>query len=185
VRLRHLTAAPGPRASQLFDLGTDDDRLGERPRRLRWRIDSADLGLQPVEVTLETRRSADQHVGGRLLAEVGERVVAASPGERDLPMVTGLALAAAGVALLTLATTDSSYVTILPALLRWGIGLGLVTPAVVAAAMSAVPSARAGLASAVNNTTRQAGGAIGIAGFDALAGQPGRTASSRAFTPPP
>jgi MFS transporter, DHA2 family, methylenomycin A resistance protein len=35
-----------------------------------------------------------------------------------------------------------------------------------------VPGDRAGLASAVNNTARQAGGAIGIAAFGALAGKP-------------
>jgi MFS transporter, DHA2 family, methylenomycin A resistance protein len=50
--------------------------------------------------------------------------------------------------------------------------LGLLTPAVVAAAIGAVSPRRAGLASAVNNTARQAGGAIGIAAFGALAGQP-------------
>jgi MFS transporter, DHA2 family, methylenomycin A resistance protein len=47
---------------------------------------------------------------------------------------------------------------------------GLLTPAVVAAAVRTVPAARAGLAAAVNNTARQAGGAIGIAAFGALAG---------------
>jgi DHA2 family methylenomycin A resistance protein-like MFS transporter len=59
----------------------------------------------------------------------------------------------------------------LPALLSWGIGLGILTPAVVAAAIGALSPDRAGLASAVNNTARQAGGAIGIAGFGALAGR--------------
>jgi hypothetical protein len=50
--------------------------------------------------------------------------------------------------------------------------MSLLTPAVVAAAMRAVPADRAGLASATNNTARQAGGAIGIAGYGALAGDP-------------
>jgi MFS transporter, DHA2 family, methylenomycin A resistance protein len=40
---------------------------------------------------------------------------------------------------------------------------------VVTAAMGAVEADRAGLASGVNNTARQAGGAIGIAAFGALA----------------
>jgi DHA2 family methylenomycin A resistance protein-like MFS transporter len=61
---------------------------------------------------------------------------------------------------------------LLPALLLWGAGLGVLTPAVVAAAIGAVPGERAGLASAVNNTARQAAGAIGIAAFGALAGAP-------------
>jgi DHA2 family methylenomycin A resistance protein-like MFS transporter len=88
-------------------------------------------------------------------------------------MATGLLGVATGVALLTLAQPRSGYLELLPALLLWGSGLGILTPAVVAAAIGAVGSQRAGLASAVNNTARQAGGAIGIAAFGALAGQPG------------
>jgi DHA2 family methylenomycin A resistance protein-like MFS transporter len=65
---------------------------------------------------------------------------------------------------------------LLPALLGWGVGLALLTPAVVAAAVAAVPADRTGLASGVNNTARQAGGAIGIAGYGAIAGQPAATA---------
>jgi DHA2 family methylenomycin A resistance protein-like MFS transporter len=38
--------------------------------------------------------------------------------------------------------------------------------------MSAVGHARAGLASAVNNTARQAGGAVGVAAGGSLAGSP-------------
>lgn len=56
--------------------------------------------------------------------------------------------------------------------MAWGIGLGMLTTAVVAAAVAAVAPDRAGLASGVNNTARQAGGAIGIAAFGALAGPP-------------
>lgn len=59
-------------------------------------------------------------------------------------------------------------------MLGWGIGLGLLTPAVVAAAIAAAPPDRSGLASGVNNTARQAGGAIGIAAYGAIAGQPDR-----------
>jgi DHA2 family methylenomycin A resistance protein-like MFS transporter len=102
-------------------------------------------------------------VGGRITGRVGPRQ----------PMLAGLLLAAAGVALLTAAGAGSSYWTLLPALLLWGIGLALLTPAVVAAAVGSVPGGRAGLASAVNNTARQAAGAIGIAAFGALAGSPG------------
>jgi len=81
-------------------------------------------------------------------------------------------LAAIGVALLGLVNTTSSYETLLPALLLWGIGIAILTPAVVAAAVAAVPAERGGLASAVNNTARQAAGAIGIAAFGALAAAP-------------
>jgi DHA2 family methylenomycin A resistance protein-like MFS transporter len=88
-------------------------------------------------------------------------------------MAIGLLGAAIGVALLAVAQPASSYLTLLPAMLLWGVGLGILTPAVVAAAIAAVSMERSGLASAVNNTARQAGGAIGIAAFGALAGKPG------------
>jgi DHA2 family methylenomycin A resistance protein-like MFS transporter len=101
-------------------------------------------------------------LAGRLTARVGPKI----------PTVAGLAVAAGGLALLARLRVGSEYATLLPALLLWGVGLAALTPAVVAAAMGAVQSARAGLASAMNNTARQAGGAIGIAALGALAGWP-------------
>jgi MFS transporter, DHA2 family, methylenomycin A resistance protein len=97
---------------------------------------------------------------GRVTARLGPK----------LPMAAGLLTAAVGVGLLTRVDPDSTYRALLPGLLLWGVGMGILTPAVVAAAMSAVPAPRAGLASATNNTARQAGGALGIAAFGALAG---------------
>jgi DHA2 family methylenomycin A resistance protein-like MFS transporter len=94
-------------------------------------------------------------------------------------MVAGLVVAAAGVGLLVRVTPDSPYLTWLPALLAWGIGLGLLTPAVVAAAVAAVHRSRSGLASGVNNTARQACGAVGIAVYGSVSGPPGR---AHAFT---
>lgn len=102
-------------------------------------------------------------IAGRLTARIGPRQ----------PMLAGLCAAGAGIALLDFAEPGSSYLVLLPGFLLWGAGLGFLTPAVVAAALGALPDDRAGLASAVNNTARQSGGAIGIAAFGALAGQPG------------
>ena len=98
-----------------------------------------------------------------------------------LPMIGGLVLAAAGVGLLTLSNAGTGYGRLLPAVLLWGVGLAFLTPAVVSAAVSAVPAGRAGLASAVNNTTRQAAGAIGIAAFGAIASEPGSPSFMRGF----
>ncbi|RPF38817.1 MFS transporter [Streptomyces sp. TLI_185] len=102
-------------------------------------------------------------VGGRITSRLGSR----------LPAAAGLLLATAGLALLALAGPHSTYLVLLPAFLLWGIGMGFLTPAVVAAAIAAVPADRSGLASAMNNTARQTGGAIGIAVAGAVAGQPG------------
>lgn len=100
--------------------------------------------------------------GGRITSRIGSRV----------PAAAGLLIAAAGLALLARAQPHSGLPVLLPALLLWGIGCGLLTPAVVAAAIATVPADRAGLASAVNNTARQTGGAIGIAVAGAVAGSP-------------
>jgi DHA2 family methylenomycin A resistance protein-like MFS transporter len=84
-------------------------------------------------------------------------------------MIAGLLLTGGGFALLAGLAANSSYWALLPALLLWGCGLGVLTPSVVAAAVGSVRE-RSGLASAVNNTARQAGGAVGIAAFGAVAG---------------
>jgi MFS transporter, DHA2 family, methylenomycin A resistance protein len=102
-------------------------------------------------------------LGGRLVAKIGPR----------LPIAASLLVAAFGLALLGGAESASGYASLLPAFLLWGIGLGILTPAVVAAAIGSVPDDRSGLASAINNTSRQAGGAIGIALAGAIAGPPG------------
>jgi MFS transporter, DHA2 family, methylenomycin A resistance protein len=96
-------------------------------------------------------------VGGRIAGRFGSRPAAAA----------GLLVAASGLALLARSWAHSGYVDLLPAFLLWGIGCGLLTPAVVAAAIATLPAERSGLASAVNNTARHTGGAI------AIAGQPG------------
>jgi DHA2 family methylenomycin A resistance protein-like MFS transporter len=86
------------------------------------------------------------------------------------PVVVGLVIAAVGVALLGTTTAGTTYGRLLPALLLWGVGLAVLTPAVVAAALAAVPGDAVGLGSGVNNTARQAGGVLGIALYGAVAG---------------
>jgi DHA2 family methylenomycin A resistance protein-like MFS transporter len=93
-------------------------------------------------------------ITGRLTARFGPRA----------PMAAGLALGAASSAFLG--------VLVEPALVGLGIGMGLLTAAVVAAAMAAAPAERSGLAAGVNNTARQAGGALGTAVYGAIAGDP-------------
>ena len=97
---------------------------------------------------------------GRLTGRLGPRA----------PMVAGLLTAATGFELISTWSSTTAYVLVLPALLLWGVGLGILTPAVVAAAVTTVDEARSGLASGVNNTARQAGGAVGIAVYGAVAG---------------
>jgi hypothetical protein len=76
-------------------------------------------------------------------------------------MAAGLLTAAVGVGLLVRARAGSGYSTLLPALLLWGVGLGVLTPAVVAAAVRAVPARRTGLASAVTTPPARPAGRSG------------------------
>ena len=124
----------------------------------------AEAGLAMVPATLPL--AVVPPLAGRWVARRGPAPVAA----------TGLVLAGAGVGLLAAWGSDTAYAGLLPALVLWGCGLGALTPAVVTAAVSAAPPDRSGLASGVNNTARQAGGALGIAAFGALTGSPARAA---------
>lgn len=114
------------------------------------------LAVLPSEVLLV----ALPPLSGRLVARFGPPPVA----------TIALGVNALGLALLAVASPTSAYPALVPALVLWGAGLGLLTPALVSGAVSAVPSAQAGLASAVNNTARQAGGALGTAACAAIAG---------------
>jgi len=106
-----------------------------------------------------------------LLPPLAARVIRRS-GPR-LPAALGLAGTGAGFLVLAALGSDAPYAQMLPALLLAGVSLGFATPGLVTAATSAVPSDRAGMAAAVNNTARQAGGAIGVALIGGVAGAAG------------
>ena len=85
------------------------------------------------------------------------------------PVVTGLLLAAAGLALVALRLRDDLPDAELAALLALcGAGLGLATAPVVAASLDAVTAARSGLAAATVNVARELGGVVAVAGLGAL-----------------
>jgi DHA2 family methylenomycin A resistance protein-like MFS transporter len=92
-------------------------------------------------------------------------------GPRPL-MLAGAAVAGIGQLCLLLITPATSYPVLVPALAGVGIGVGIFTAPVVATAIRAVPPDRSGLASGINNTARQAGSALGVAIFGAVAGSP-------------
>lgn len=75
----------------------------------------------------------------------------------------GLVLLAAG--LLTASTMDAraSYGHLLIALILRGIGLALAAPPATSAIVDALPASKQGVASAVNDTAREVGGALGVA----------------------
>ena len=81
---------------------------------------------------------------------------------------SGLATAAVGFAVMASVTAPDGFVGSI-GLGLWGVGLGMLAPAIVGATMASLPG-RSGLASGLNNTSRQVGGAFGVALFAALAG---------------
>jgi len=79
------------------------------------------------------------------------------------PIGLGLTLIGAGTLLLTLVGGGSSWTALVPGLMIAGVGVGMSTPVLTSAAMSAVPHQRAGMAGGALNTFRQLGYALGIA----------------------
>jgi EmrB/QacA subfamily drug resistance transporter len=80
------------------------------------------------------------------------------------PLVTGMTLVAAGLALFARAPLDGSFaVDVLPSMIILGFGIGMAMNPLLLAAMSDVAPEDAGLASGVVNTSFMMGGALGLA----------------------
>jgi EmrB/QacA subfamily drug resistance transporter len=92
-------------------------------------------------------------VSARLVARFGTKGVA----------TTGMALFAAGLAVAATITVDTGYGRLAIALVLLGTGMGLAGAPATESIMSALPPARANIGSAVNDTTRELGGALGVA----------------------
>jgi Na+/melibiose symporter-like transporter len=92
-------------------------------------------------------------IAGKLNSMVGPR-----------PLLTvGMTLMGIGLLGLSRITVDTSYAYIAPFYVLMGAGISMAMPSVSSAAMGAVDPRRAGIASGVVNSSRQIGGALGIA----------------------
>jgi len=84
-------------------------------------------------------------------------------------LVAGMLITTAGVLALRAGVgVNASWLALLPGLAVTGVGVGLANPLVTFAHLGVLPPAQGGLASALNNTARQIGLAIGIAVLGAL-----------------
>jgi hypothetical protein len=83
-------------------------------------------------------------------------------------LAAGLVTVGAGLLLMRGAVDDPDWTALLPGLLVFGAGSGCLSPSLAAAAIAALPDGRAGLASGVGNTFRQAGIAVGVAVLGAV-----------------
>jgi EmrB/QacA subfamily drug resistance transporter len=80
-----------------------------------------------------------------------------------IPMTYGLILAGSGLLILSRLSVDTSYLLMVPVFIAMGHGMGATMAPMTAAVMNAVGHERAGLGSAMTNTSREVGGVFGIA----------------------
>jgi EmrB/QacA subfamily drug resistance transporter len=116
---------------------------GERPL-------VAAVSLVPMALTIG---ASARGLAPRLVARLGSRVVC----------VTGLLLLAAGLVVLSRLGSTSGYGLLLAGLLPLGAGAGLAMTPATAAITDALPAAKQGVGSAMNDLSRELGGALGIA----------------------
>lgn len=89
--------------------------------------------------------------------------VAARIGSRST-MASGILLGAAGLALMaTFVSVEGGYLSVLPGMLAMGLGMGLSMTPSTEAITTALPRERQGVASALNDVTREFGTALGVA----------------------
>jgi EmrB/QacA subfamily drug resistance transporter len=77
--------------------------------------------------------------------------------------VTGLVLVAAGLLVISRVGTDTPYWLLLAGLVPLGIGMGAATTPATAAITEALPQSQQGVGSALNDLSREVGGALGTA----------------------
>ncbi len=86
-----------------------------------------------------------------------------------IAVAAGTLIAAGGVAAQAAFTTGGSYLPTGIGLFLFGFGAGIAMPAATDMIMSTLPPARAGVGSAVNDTVREFGGALGVAVIGSIA----------------
>lgn len=109
----------------------------------------AGLRVGPVAIVLMVAAP----LSARLVERVGTKAVVAA----------GLAIVAVSLVILSFATATSGYGPVLASMLVMGAGMGMTMAPATESIMGSLPRAKAGVGSAVNDTTRQVGGALGVA----------------------
>ncbi|HWA66283.1 MAG TPA: MFS transporter [Mycobacteriales bacterium] len=120
-------------------------------------------GLSPLHAGLDTLPMAAMTmiaspISGRLVGGRGPR----------LPLLASGGCFMAASAMLTQLTATTSFAWLFAAYLVFGLGFGLVNAPITNAAVSGMPRAQAGVASAVASTSRQVGSTLGVAVIGAL-----------------
>jgi EmrB/QacA subfamily drug resistance transporter len=110
---------------------------------------STGVRILPVALTI----AVGSVLGARLANRVGTRVL----------VVAGLLLLGSAFAWIATSPTYTSYGVIVGQMVIMGTGLGLTTAPATESILNVLPPAKAGVGSAVNDATREAGGTLGVA----------------------
>ncbi|WP_413760426.1 MFS transporter [Streptomyces sp. MMBL 11-3] len=122
---------------------------------LGWSGLRSTLALMPMALLMMAASGLAPRVAGR----AGPRAT----------MAAGILLGAAGLALMAiLVSVDGGYPSVLPGMLAMGFGMGLTMTPATEAITGALPRERQGVASALNDVTREFGTALGVALLGAL-----------------
>lgn len=114
----------------------------------------AGLRILPIPVVF----MASAPCSARLVERYGQRVV----------VVGGLIVLALGLAMLSQSGLGADYPYLFLGLSVTALGMGLTTAPSTGAIMESLPLGKAGVGSAVNDTTRELGGALGVAALGSL-----------------
>jgi EmrB/QacA subfamily drug resistance transporter len=115
------------------------------------------LGYTPLETGVRVLPVAVLLVAAPLAAWLTERV------GTKLVVAAGLLVVAGALWLLSTVQLGDGYGPVAAALALLGIGMGLTVAPATESIMGSLPLAKAGVGSAMNDTTRQVGGALGVA----------------------
>lgn len=116
------------------------------------------LGYTPLQAAVRTLPFAGTMI---LVAPRGPALAAKIGGGKT--MALGMLIATAGFVSFGLMSVDTGFGPIAGAIILAAGGMALVFPTATEAIVSSLPQSKAGVASAMNDTTREVGGAIGIA----------------------
>jgi predicted MFS family arabinose efflux permease len=115
------------------------------------------LGFSPVEAGLAFVPMA---LTVAVFASIAPRVEARAGAHRTV--AAGMLLMVVGLILFARLGEHAGYTSLLPGFILFGAGAGLMNVPVTNASMQAVPAARAGIASALINASREVAGLLGI-----------------------
>ena len=115
------------------------------------------LGFSPLEAGFRVMPVATMVIAAPLSARLTERF-----GTKKV-VTAGLLVVAAAMSLLAMISDTSGYGQVALAISILGLGMGTAMAPATDSIMGSLPLAKAGVGSAMNDTTRQVGGALGVA----------------------